>query len=220
MKRKIYNRFIYGIAFLLTFWPSMLSAQDIEPYRYLRKWDIELGGGMSFIFKKYGYENMKTLGPSLYAELRHNPSTYPVKLGGQLSLTMNERGGKEYYERHYTIYTERLKFVSWNALAIAELPIFLTIRTDMYASVGVGIAGFIVGNEKGRSYTSLCFMPRVGIDFNHRFRLALYYKAERKQFNHLGLSVGFILGGRFYARPARPSPYGSTFAGSGAGVSY
>ena len=124
---------------------------------------------------------MKTLGPSLYAELRHNPSTYPVKLGGQLSLTMNERGGKEYYERHYTIYTERLKFVSWNALAIAELPIFLTIRTDMYASVGVGIAGFIVGNEKGRSYTSLCFMPRVGIDFNHRFRLALYYKAERKQ---------------------------------------
>ncbi|MBO7562197.1 MAG: hypothetical protein J6X91_05285 [Bacteroidales bacterium] len=209
---KIFHRVILlATAFLFA---ASAYAQEAEPYEYTRKWDIEAGFGPSVIFNKCGYYKKNNPGISAYAELRHNPSTHPVKLGGQLSITGNWRktGGTDWKGAE-----EKQPFSSWNALALAELPFFISNRAEMFVSAGAGIGGYMEGNRSGSDF-SLCFMPRIGMDFNHRFRLGVYYMAEKKEFSHLGFSIGFIIGGGLYARPDRPDR--STFIGAGAGISF
>ena len=209
MRENLNIRLLYAIsvvAFLILLLPAKAFAQGSEPYQYLRIWEPEIGIGPTLVFDRCGFKHISNPGTEVYFELRHNPSSYPVKIAGQLALGANIRRNSLDPD-----WDSGNNFVSWSALALAELPFFLTDRAEMYVSAAAGIAGYIEGNDNHSSDISACFMSRVGLDINHRFRIGVYYKLQHKEFSHLGIAVGFIIGGGMYSRPSRPSGWQNFF---------
>ena len=82
-------------------------------------------------------------------------------------------------------------------------------RTGQFAAfLGLGIGGGLVSNDAVRIQDILAkpikqtvdeaafvIMPRIGVELFHRARVTFYYKYNKQENAHFGLSVGLAIGG-------------------------
>lgn len=159
----------------------------------------EIGGGISFGADKLDFDK-SLLGATFYAEARYNMQRLPLDVGMQVGGTIFHRE---------SIAAGRLKFKSWNVMAVTDYNFRRYKKISLFAGVGLGYAslensapiafddtqpnwgGFSTGSKRG----SFCFMPRIGIELLHHLRVTFDYKLQEKANRHFGLSLGVVLGG-------------------------
>ncbi len=181
--------------FYFLFCAAMPNAQE----RDIRAVEVEVGGGMTFgaaRLRHAGFDKTE-LGETGFMEIRYNPKRLPMDFGFQIRGTVFGR------ERRQN--GEKLNFSSGNFVLTSDYNYRRNSNCMFFAGLGVGMSTFgnsariePLGNgayvDNGSS-SSICIMPRVGVEFWHRLRLTGAYVFEERANRHFDLSVGIAIGG-------------------------
>lgn len=63
------------------------------------------------------------------------------------------------------------------------------------AGIGLGSCKNVNGTSVGPEGNRMLFSPRIGVEFFRHVRLTAYARFAGRSYNHLGLSLGIVLGG-------------------------
>ena len=185
------------VALLCTMLCTMLSfAQE----RDIKAIEVEIGAGMTFgasKLKNAGFDKTK-IGETGFVEIRYNFKQAPVDLGLHIGGTIFGRTIKD--------TGEKLNFSSGNFMVTSDYNFrFWNPNYTVFAGLGVGVAKF--GNSAQTEYrgdgiyvdngtnSSVCFMPRVGVELWQHLRLTMSYVIEERANSHFNLTIGVAIGG-------------------------
>lgn len=174
---------------------AFLSQANAQTQKRAIEFELAAGGIIASD-KMFFQKNNIGLSPSL--ELRYNFRQVPVDLGLQWSAQVFSRTFRPY---------DHLGFLSQNITLTSDYNFRKCKHISFFAGLGAGIA--LIQNGKslkrpdpesatyidGAEGNSFCIMPRIGMEFWDRIRLTLSYKYEDKANRHLGLYLGFVIGG-------------------------
>lgn len=188
------KRFVTFLCALLCTMISFAQERDI------RAIEVEIGAGMTFgasKLEKAGFTKTK-IGETGFVELRYNFKQAPVDLGLHI--------GGAIFGRTVKNTGDKLNFSSGNFMVTSDYNFrFWNPNYTVFAGVGVGLAKF--GNSAQTEYrgdgvyvdngsnSSVCFMPRVGVELWQHLRLTLSYVIEERANSHFNLTVGVAIGG-------------------------
>ena len=175
---------------------SVAFAQKVE----VRRLEGEVGiGGVNGV-NSLSMDNC-SVGPKLYAELRYNFRALPIDAGVQVSGS--------FFHRDTEGQAQRLKSKSYNVMAVADYNFRRGKSLSFFAGVGIGVGVLEMsapiaiqtpsaqwgGYSTGEGKEKLCVSPRVGVELFNHLRLSFFYMAEERANNHIGISLGGVLGG-------------------------
>ena len=66
-------------------------------------------------------------------------------------------------------------------------------KVNPFFGLATGVAIF---SSHGFRHTGFAVEPRIGVEFVHHIRLSLECQISRKHYNAVGLTLGFVIGGR------------------------
>lgn len=166
----------------------------------VRRFEGEIGVGLVNGVNSFVLDDC-SVGPRIYGELRYNFHTLPIDVGLQASGS--------FFHREADSQAERLKSKSFNVMAVADYNFFRGRTISLFAGVGVGLgvlemsypisikesnahwAGYSTGEGKNKP----CFSPRIGVELFNHLRLSVHYVVEERANNHIGFSIGGVIGG-------------------------
>lgn len=178
---------------------TVRAASPLQTDKEAGRIEGEIGGGVAFGSGKSGFDRNDP-GATFHAELRYNLRRLSLDVGVQAGGTIFHRTAHRAGE---------LKFRSWNILAVSDYNFRRCRKVSLFAGIGLGYAfldnsapirfddtqtnwgGFSTGTKTG----SLCFMPRIGIEYWQRLRLTGAYCLEERANSHFSLTLGIVLGG-------------------------
>lgn len=187
------KKLIVLCAVLATLLPSAYAQR-----RDVKAIEVEIGGGMTFgaaQLSSAGFDKTKA-GETGFIELRYNFIYLPIDIGLHAGGTVF---GREQASG------EKLNFSSGNFMVTADYNRRRTSNCMWFAGLGVGLAS--LGNSAKTEYmedggytdngsgSSLCFMPRIGVELFHHLRLTAAYTLEERANRHFLLSLGIVIGG-------------------------
>lgn len=143
-----------------------------------------------------GYHDGKSqVSATLGIEGRYNFKGTPWDCGMMLDLSTARRG----YEHLYNDGYDRWQSNRTLALAITGDYNFRQgkkINPFVGTALGVGFNDVVGDKYFPSKGTSMIFAPRIGVEFMYHIRLTAQFNVCRKGYNNLGITVGFVLGGR------------------------
>lgn len=159
--------------------PLLCNAQS----NGVKKFEFEIGFGASFASSKVDDSHGNSTGANLFMEGRYNLTNIPIDIGLQISRSAFERSWA---------YRDPINFITTTYLVVCDYNFFRGEKVAPFAGAGFGIA-----HNVGFGYTStLCFMPRIGVElFNNHLRFSLDYKITQKDNRHMGFTIGGVFGG-------------------------
>ncbi len=176
---------IFAAIFILS--ATVLPSNAAEP---LRVQNFE--GGLSLFRLSHPINSIKgsesyvdfCLLPS--AEIRFNFPNTPWDLGVLYS----------YMAASYLDDTE-CSCTSGNESLLIGVCSHYNLRQGRKVNPFFGLAtGVSILNSHGFRKTGFAIEPRVGVEFVHHIRLSLECQISRKHYNAVGLTLGFVIGGR------------------------
>lgn len=188
------------ISFVLIAILSLCAMGEVAAKSYassVRALEFEVGAAMVSPAQRLDFDRNK-VGFNIHGEVRYNFKYHPFDVGLRVD------GDK--FNRRFDLSAENFKFRSFNAMAVFDWNIN---RAGQFAAfVGLGIGGGLVSNDAVRIQDILAqpikqtvdeaafvIMPRVGVELFHRARVTFYYKYNKQENAHFGLSVGLAIGG-------------------------
>lgn len=134
------------------------------------------------------------------AEGRYNFRSLPLDVGVQFFLGAFARdwdGGRLSDNQHFKIYS-----------VVADWNFGRTARVMPFVGCAVGVAAVKIDRSDMRAErtfhdTSLCVMPRVGIEFFHRVRLTAGYRWMKRDYRCCEVALGVVFGGGVRKSPGR-----------------
>mgnify|MGYP000886975498 CR=1 FL=1 len=140
------------------------------------------------------------MGLQMHLETRLNIENSPLDVGFQAGVAsfnrQMDRYGVDYDIRHSAMIT----FVDYNFRYWKRVAPFVGLGMG-YAAVNY--TSFWRNSNTGREtddtfYDRLYLVnTRVGVEFYNHFRITLEYKYMKKEYSHLGISIGFVFGGGY-----------------------
>lgn len=179
---------------------ALLSVAEVAAKSYassVTALEIEAGAAMVSPSAKLNFDRNK-VGYNIHAEVRYNFKYHPFDVGVRVD--------GDTFNRHFDLSDSRFRFRSFSAMAVFD---WTLNRTGQFAPfLGVGVGGGLVRNDavtikeilsqpvkQTVNEASFAIMPRLGVELFHRARVTLYYKYNKKENAHFGLSLGLVLGG-------------------------
>ena len=174
----------------------------------VRKWEVEIGAGCIIPSDRLKPIFDNEVGFNIQTEVRYNFGMVPVDLGLHVDGNLFKREVKSVSD---------IKFMSYNAMAVADLNLFRNKKVQFFAGCGLGYGwlakdGENIGTSEDvldaldktkdawHGKSALMVMPRIGIEAWHHLRATIYYKAPAdktliKEQGHFGVSLGVVIGG-------------------------
>lgn len=187
---QFHNLIMKRIAVILFFVCQVFycSAQDGSR----RSLEFELGIGILQSFDKLIFEHNQP-GACPYAEIRYVFNNSPIDIGLNTSAQIFSR----------TSENEKLDFMSYNILAVADYSFLQTFRNRAYIGIGGGLSSFEwdhgivrVGPNRYSSplaeYSRLCIMPRIGVAIHNHLNVSISYLIEDSANSNLNLRLGYV----------------------------
>lgn len=189
MKRNIIKALV--VATLMTPLPG--SAADLLPVQGMEG-EIRLGPSFA-LDGSPGYNHTGHMGIGFGLELRQNIESSPWDVGILFDMTDTRHTYRKINDSSVS------KVDNWvNSIAGIVDYNFRQGRTiNPFAGIGVGL-GFY--NQDGSPFetcssgNTAVFIPRIGVELAHHFRIAASCHIIRRGFNTAELSIGFVIGGR------------------------
>lgn len=174
----------------------------------VRKWEVEIGAGCIIPSDRLKPIFDNEVGFNIQTEVRYNFGMVPVDLGLHVDGNLFKREVKSVSD---------IKFMSYNAMAVADLNLFRNKKVLFFAGCGLGYGWLAkdvenIGTSEDvldaldktkdawHGKSALMVMPRIGIEAWHHLRATIYYKAPAdktliKEQGHFGVSLGVVIGG-------------------------
>ena len=174
----------------------------------VRKWEVEIGAGCIIPSDRLKPIFDNEVGFNIQTEVRYNFGMVPVDLGLHVDGNLFKREVKSVSD---------IKFMSYNAMAVADLNLFRNKTVQFFAGCGLGYGWLAkdvenIGTSEDvldaldktkdawHGKSALMVMPRIGIEAWHHLRATIYYKAPAdktliKEQGHFGVSLGVVIGG-------------------------
>jgi hypothetical protein len=158
---------------------------------FFRNLEFELGPSVIFYAKENGAKVEPTW--NLFTEVRYNLNESPLDVGVHFGLGA--------FSRDWNTKSWSTKNYHFKNLILASNYNFRKGKnTSPYVGLGVGISRQKIDvDDLLNSYVekdySLCFMPRVGVEFFRTIRISSSYKFMKSDYSNFECSLGFTIGG-------------------------
>lgn len=94
-------------------------------------------------------------------------------------------------------YSEDLGCAADNESVLIGVCSHYNLRQGRKVNPFFGLAtGVAIFSSHGFRHTGFAVEPRIGVEFVHHIRLSLECQISRKHYNAVGLTLGFVIGGR------------------------